>query len=50
VIRALPEAGLVLRELDRVTIAGREISLRIGESGSKSLSEVELRRLVADFR
>ena len=50
VIRALPEAGLVLRELDRVTIAGREISLRIGESGTRSLSEAELRRLVADFR
>lgn len=50
VIRALPEAGLVLRELDRVTMAGREISLRIGEAGSRSLSEAELRRLVADFR
>jgi Ca-activated chloride channel family protein len=49
-IRALPEAGLVVRELDNVTIAGREISLRIGVEGARVLSEAEMRRLVAAFR
>jgi hypothetical protein len=49
-IRALPEAGLVVRELDSVTIAGREISLRIGAKGARGLSVTEIRRVVAAFR
>lgn len=49
-IRALPEAALVLRELDSVLIAGREVSVRVGATGAESLSAAELRRLVAQFR
>ncbi|MGH7465040.1 MAG: hypothetical protein ACREK1_07685, partial [Longimicrobiales bacterium] len=49
-IRALPEAGFVLREVDEALIAGRTVSLRVGEKGVKSLSDAEMRRLVAAFR
>ena len=49
-IRALPEAALVLRELDSVLIAGREVSVRVGAKGAESLSAAEVRRLVARFR
>ena len=50
ILRALPEAALVLREVESVLIAGREVSLKVGEKGLKSMSEAELRRLVTDFR
>lgn len=50
VIRALPEAALVLRELDSVLIAGRQVSLRIGTTGVESLGAAAVRRLVAQFR
>ncbi|HSK21234.1 MAG TPA: VIT domain-containing protein [Longimicrobiales bacterium] len=50
ILRALPEVALVLREVESVLIAGRVVSLRVGEKGVRSLSEAELRRLVADFR
>jgi hypothetical protein len=50
ILRTLPEAALVLREMESVLIAGRVVSLRFGEKGVKSMSEAELRRLVADFR
>ena len=49
-IRALPEAALVLRELDRVLIAGGKVSVRVSDTGESSLSAAEVRRLVADFR
>lgn len=49
-IRALPETMLVLRELDDVLIAGRAVSVRVGERGVDSLSQADVRRLVADFR
>lgn len=49
-IRALPEVELVLRDLDRVLVAGRSVSVRVGEDGAKELTAAELKRLVAAFR
>ena len=50
VIRALPEAGLVLRELESALIAGTKVSIRVAAGGAESMSGADLRRLVADFR
>jgi Ca-activated chloride channel homolog len=50
IIRALPETGLVLRELDHVLIAGREVSLHVGEQGGESLSAAAVRGIVSEFR
>jgi hypothetical protein len=36
--------------LDDVLIAGRAVSVRVGERGVDSLSQADVRRLVADFR
>jgi Ca-activated chloride channel homolog len=49
-IRALPELGLVLREVDSVIAAGRSVSVRIGASGQTTLGDADLRAIVAEFR
>lgn len=49
-LRVLPELGLVLRELDAGIVAGERVSLRIAEGGVHTLTDVELRRIVAEFR
>jgi len=49
-IRALPELGLVLRELDTVAVAGAETGVRIGADGTERLSAEDLAALVDGFR
>lgn len=50
VLRALPELSAVLAELERVVVAGAEVSLRFGERGLEQLSNSELREVVTGFR
>jgi len=49
-IAALPEVGLVLREVDSALIAGRAVSVKVTTSGARTLDDAQVRRLVADFR
>ncbi|HEX6309922.1 MAG TPA: VIT and VWA domain-containing protein [Longimicrobiales bacterium] len=49
-IAALPEIGLVLREVDSALVAGRGVSVSVGEKGATALSDAELKRIVAEFR
>jgi Ca-activated chloride channel family protein len=50
VLRALPEIGPVLREMDVVVIAGDRVALRIGEGGIDEMTSSELDELTAAFR
>lgn len=50
VVRALPELGLVLRELDAVLVAGERVSLRVAPGGARTLPAGELKGLVTEFR
>ena len=50
VVRALPETAMVLSALRSATIAGREVSIRVGAEGTRSINDNDLRRLVAEFR
>ncbi|HEX6134011.1 MAG TPA: VIT and VWA domain-containing protein [Longimicrobiales bacterium] len=49
-IAALPEIALVLREVDSALVAGRVVSVKIGEKGATSLSDAQVKRIVAEFR
>jgi Ca-activated chloride channel homolog len=49
-LRALPELGLVLRELESGVVAGERVSIRVGGQGARHLADDELRRVVAEFR
>lgn len=50
VVQALPELSQSLGVGESVLIAGQRASIRIGAGGRQSLSDVELRSLVRDFR
>jgi Ca-activated chloride channel homolog len=47
---ALPEVALVLRELATVQLTGERVVIHVGATGTASLPETELRRLVSEFR
>jgi len=49
-VRALPELGLVLRELDAALVAGERISIRVASGGVKTQSAADLQRIVTEFR
>jgi hypothetical protein len=50
VLRALPEIGPVLSEMDVVVIAGDRVALRIGEGGIDEMTSSELDELTTAFR
>jgi Ca-activated chloride channel family protein len=50
VLRARPELAAVLAELDRVVVAGAEVSLGFGERGLEQISTFQLREFVRGFR
>jgi Ca-activated chloride channel homolog len=49
-LRALPELGLVLRELDAAVISGERVSISFATGGVESIDAVELARIAAEFR
>jgi Ca-activated chloride channel family protein len=49
-VRSVPELGLVARGMDRVVVAGEELSIRFGEEGREDLSAPELADVVRGFR
>lgn len=49
-IRAIPELGLVLSEINSVVIAGQELSVQVGDEGLEKMSTEELTELVNGFR
>lgn len=49
-LRRLPEIEPYWQELEQVTVAGREVAIRVVAQGAARLNEAELDRLVREFR
>ncbi len=47
---ALPELRAVVTELQPVVVKGRDVAIRFGDDGERSLSAGQIRRLVERFR
>jgi hypothetical protein len=50
VIRAIPEIGTILRENERVLVAGRALSLQVSDVGVEDLTDEELHEVIDGFR